>query len=128
MAIEIGKSPSDYRRVFVDSMDMSKRNRAEIAERMNAILGDHTVTKTMLDEHARPGNWERELRFPTRWLFAFCEATGSNDLLLLAMGPHLRQRLEIGERILCASSLLKEAFDVTMKIVAPKDKKGKKKT
>jgi hypothetical protein len=118
--IKVGFLPIAYQGCFVNAMNKCGKTRAVIAAEMNSILRREAVSKSSLDDLARASRMDKpNFRFPLEWVSPFCEVTGSDELARLMMGPHLRKRVEIGDRVLEGSATLREALELTSKLIAP---------
>ena len=98
------RSPeTKIRELVAGILKRSRKSRADIADQLTALAG-LPVTVNMLNDWCSLG--KKGLRFPLSLAAPFCEVTGTNDLLLAAMGEPLRRRVMLGHRALELRTLL----------------------
>ncbi|HXJ94871.1 MAG TPA: hypothetical protein VMT20_18665 [Terriglobia bacterium] len=99
-------SDAKIRELIARVLKQSRKSRIQIAEQLSALTG-LPVTVNMLNDWCT----KKRLRFPLSLAAAFCEVTGTNDLLLAAMGDQLRRRVILGHRAVELRSLLAAMSD-----------------
>jgi hypothetical protein len=97
------------------------RDRKQIAVELKKLTG-LPVTKRMLDDWCSPSR--KGLRFPLSLARAVCQVTETDDLAFAAMRENLRERSELGGRLLEARDLLREMAD-RAEVLARKISKSK---
>jgi len=109
-----------FRAVLAREMDLSGKNRAQIASEMSRILGcptDRLITKNMLDDCVRSRKTGRVIRFPAAWVAALCEAIGRDGMQRHLLNDRLRGLLMIGENVSESARSLKRAQEAVEKIM-----------
>jgi hypothetical protein len=95
----VGDADAALRRLLTEIIRASSKKRAQIAEEMSALLGQH-VSEYMLHDFSAPS--KRPARFPAAFIEAFCEVLGDDRLQRFLMGERLRKLVALAERELSA--------------------------
>ena len=101
------------------------KDRQRVASELN-IIANLGITKRMLDDWASPG--KKGLRFPASLIRPFCEVTGDDSLALAVIPSHLRELVEVGERVCSMGRTLGEIEDRVARLAGRgSQKKAKRK-
>lgn len=97
---------SDFklRQLLSASIDASGKDRSQIARELSSLIGREFTVSQINDYTATT---KIAARFPASYVAAFCEVTGSDQLIRFLLPPKLRSLIELAECELAAQRQLR---------------------
>lgn len=108
------------RDVLKRAIAVSGKSRPQIAEELTARLQRRpSVTHHMLNDFIGLSDEKWTARFPAAWVPAFCEVTGSEELLFMLLTPRIRALMELGECELAENRQQREKSKIMRSLLPP---------